>query len=171
MMYIEYQLLIDLCNNIKIVKGVSSITRGFFITYKRVKEFLDLISNCGSVALASSKFGLSPLEAQEIIDNDPAFAKLIRRSLKLALEIAEGVLYERAVNGYTEETIVDGIKTGEKRKYSDSCLLSYLKANSGKYSNVKVVNGSKGHLGSGLNIELPEFIGLEEASSEQAGDS
>jgi hypothetical protein len=78
--------------------------------------------------------------------------------MKLALEIAEGVLYERAVNGYTEETIVDGVKTGEKKKYSDSCLLSYLKANSGKYSTARISVGNRSSdLGQGYDIEIPDF--------------
>ncbi len=145
-------------SNLRIVNGISTYTRSFFVTKKRVKEFLDLVASCGSVALASSKWGFSPLEVQEVIKNDHTLQKLIVLSLKLALEIAEGVLYERAVNGYTEETIVDGIKTGEKKKYSDSCLLSYLKANSDKYSSTKIsASNRSSDLGRGYDIEIPDF--------------
>ena len=143
---------------LKILDGIGEDSRAFFGSKKRIKEFLDLVSNCGSVALASSKWGLSPLEVQEIIRNDAVLQNLISLSLKLALEIAEGVLYERAVNGYTEETIVDGVKTGEKKKYSDSCLLSYLKANSGKYSTARINVGNRSSdLGQGYDIEIPDF--------------
>jgi len=143
---------------LKILDGIGEDSRTFFGSKKRIKEFLDLVSNCGSVALASSKWGLSPLEVQEVIRNDAVLQNLISLSLKLALEIAEGVLYERAVNGYTEETIVDGVKTGEKKKYSDSCLLSYLKANSGKYSTARISVGNRSSdLGQGYDIEIPDF--------------
>lgn len=143
---------------LRILDGIGEDSRIFFGSKKRIKEFLDLVSNCGSVALASSKWGLSPLEVQEIIRNDAVLQNLINLSLKLALEIAEGVLYERAVNGYTEETIVDGVKTGEKKKYSDSCLLSYLKANSGKYSTARISVGNRpSDLGQGYDIEIPDF--------------
>ena len=143
---------------IKILDGILEDTKIFFGSKKRIKEFLDLVASCGSVALASSKWGLSPLEVQDVIKNDPTLQSLISLSLKLALEIAEGVLYERAVNGYIEETIVDGVKTGEKKKYSDSCLLSYLKANSDKYSSTKINTSNRSNnLGQGYDIEIPIF--------------
>lgn len=119
---------------LRIIDGISIYTKKFFTTKRRVKEFLDLISSCGSVALASSKWSLSPLEVQDLIDNDSALQKLVERSLKLALELAEGVLYERAVNGYVEKTLVDNVVIAEKKKYSDTCLMNYLKANSDKYN-------------------------------------
>lgn len=150
---------------LKIVDGISTDTRIFFGSKKRVKEFLDLISSCGSVALASSKWDLSPIEVQDLIDNDSVLQKLVERSLKLALELAEGVLYERAVNGYVEETLVDGVVTGEKKKFSDTCLMNYLKANSAKYNPPKatttevkeVVNKLNEGVSKGLDIEVPVF--------------
>tara|TARA_B110000503_G_C7091859_1_gene389784 strand:+ start:703 stop:1161 length:459 start_codon:yes stop_codon:yes gene_type:complete len=142
--------------DIKIIEGISAQTIRFFKKKRSVKEFLDLVAESGSVALASSKWKLSPLEVQEIIKQDIVLQRLTSLSLKLALEIAEGVLYERAVNGYTEETIVDGVKTGEKKKYSDSCLLSYLKANSGKYSGTKI-GKTPSNLEQAYDIEIPAF--------------
>lgn len=139
---------------LKILDGISESTRFFFGSKKRIKVFFDLVATCGSVALASSRSGLSPLEVQEVINNDAVMQKLVSRSLKLALEIAEGVLYDRAVNGYTEETIVDGIKTGEKKKYSDSCLVNYLKANSGKYNNKSVVGTA---ISDNIDVEVVDF--------------
>lgn len=141
-------------SNLKVVEGISKQSISFFGTKKKVKEFFDLVSTCGSVALASSRSGLSPLEVQEVINNDIAMQKLASRSLKLALEIAEGILYDRAVNGYTEETIVDGVKTGEKKKYSDSCLVNYLKANSGKYNNKSVVGTA---ISDNIDVEIVDF--------------
>lgn len=146
---------------LKIVDGISPDTRIFFISKKKVKEFLDLISSCGSVALASSKWKLSPLEVQDLIDSDIVFQKLVARSLQLALELAEGVLYERAVRGYIEETIVDGVITGEKKKYSDSCLMHYLKANSDKYNVAKSTGGNKfAGTSERFEIEVPDYSTL-----------
>jgi len=159
---------------LKIVDGISTDTRIFFSSKKRVKEFLDLISSCGSVALASSKWDLSPLEVQDLIDNDSILQKLVERSLKLALELAEGVLYERAVNGYVEETLVDGVVTGEKKKFSDTCLMNYLKANSDKYNPPKaittevkeVANKLNEGVSKGLDIEVPVFEAPIQAQEE-----
>jgi len=141
-------------SNLKVVEGISKQSISFFGTKKKVKEFFDLVATCGSVALASSRSRLSPLEVQEVINNDVAMQKLASRSLKLALEIAEGILYDRAVNGYTEETIVDGVKTGEKKKYSDSCLVNYLKANSGKYNNKSVAGTA---ISDNIDVEVVDF--------------
>ncbi len=136
----------------------------FFGSKKKIKEFLELVSTCGSVALSSSKLKLSPLRVSEIIGNDKKLMELINQSLKLAIEIAEGVLYERAVNGYTEETIIDGVKTGEKKKYSDSCLLSYLRANSCKYSSSSSSSTSKtaSYLEPAADTEIPTFKETED---------
>jgi len=141
-------------SHIKILDGILESTRLFFGSKKKVKEFFDLVATCGSVALASSRSRFSPLEVQEVINNDVAMQKLASRSLKLALEIAEGILYDRAVNGYTEETIVDGVKTGEKKKYSDSCLVNYLKANSGKYNNKSVAGTA---ISDSIDVEVVDF--------------
>jgi hypothetical protein len=164
--------------DLRIIDGISIYTKKFFTTKRRVKEFLDLISSCGSVALASSKWDLSPIEVQDLIDNDSALQKLVKRSLKLALELAEGVLYERAVNGYVEETLVDGVVTGEKKKFSDTCLMNYLKANSDKYNPPKaitteakeVVNKLNEGVSKGLDIEVPEFESPIQAQEEIDGE-
>ena len=155
---------------LKIVDGIAVDTKIFFGSKKRVKEFLDLISSCGSIALASSEWKLSPLEVQDLIDIDPVFQKLVARSLRLALELAEGVLYMRAVNGYIEETIVDGVVTGEKKKYSDSCLMNYLKANSGKYNAAKPAVNPAGtnklsQVAESFDIEVPSYDALLEINN------
>ena len=99
----------------QIVDGISEKSKNFFGSKKKVKEFLDLVSTCGSVAFASNKQSFSALEVEKTIKCDDRLKELVNNSLNLALEMAEGVLYERAVNGYTEETIVEGVKVGEKK--------------------------------------------------------
>ena len=142
----------------QIVDGISEKSKNFFGSKKKVKEFLDLVSTCGSVAFASNKQSFSALEVEKTIKCDDRLKELVNNSLNLALEMAEGVLYERAVNGYTEETIVEGVKVGEKKKYSDSCLLSYLKANSSKYSVTRTIVSSKASdINQNCEIEIPDF--------------
>ena len=46
--------------------------------------------------------------------------RLVNLNLAFSLEVAEGVLYERAVNGFMEEVYVDGKKVGEKKKFSSN---------------------------------------------------
>jgi hypothetical protein len=147
--------------NLKIINDVSRSTKFFFKSKEMVKEFLDLIASCSSVSLAAVKLGLSPLEVHEVINKDAEMKRLVDLSLAFALEVAEGVLYERAVNGFMEEVYAGGEKVGEKKKFSDSCLMNYLKSNSSKYNgkanSASINSTTSGVSDKGYNIVVPDF--------------
>ncbi|WP_341751154.1 hypothetical protein [Candidatus Tisiphia endosymbiont of Piscicola geometra] len=61
-------------------------------------------------------------------------AKCVNLALAIAVDRAEGVLYDRAINGYEEVTYnKDNQAIATKKKYCSKSLLEYLKANSQKY--------------------------------------
>lgn len=83
---------------------------------------------------------LSPLYIQRIINDDRYFAKCVTMAESLAVEKAEGVLYDRAINGYEEVTYTrDGKISQRRKKYCSKSLMEYLKANCNKYNAGKSV--------------------------------
>ena len=81
--------------------------------------------------------------------------RLVNLSLKYANEIAKSTLYDRAINGYMEEVFVDGKKVGQKKKFSISCLIHYLKTMDSKNKD------TSNDLSTGYDIEVPEYNALE----------
>jgi hypothetical protein len=74
------------------------------------------------------------MQLPRIIRSDRHLRKCIDLALASSLEAAEGVLYDRAINGYEELTYnKDGECIARKKKYCSKSLLEYLKANSDKY--------------------------------------
>ena len=120
-----------------------------------VSDFLEAVAGCGSVSRAAeivnsknnnADITLSPLHLQRLINDDRYLAKCVSMAKQVAVERAESVLYERAINGYEEITYGrDGAPLQVKRKYCSKSLMEYLRANSGKYCGVKAggANGAK----------------------------
>jgi len=138
----------------KNLSKISVVTVGRFGSIAAVGDFLEAIASCGSVSRAveivnnaglSSNDKLSPLHIQRLINDDRYLAKCVAMAKQVAVEWAESVLYERAINGYEEITYGrDGAPVQVKRKYCAKSLMEYLKANSGKYCSSKVsANGDK----------------------------
>ncbi len=74
------------------------------------------------------------LRLHRIINSDKYLAKCVNLALAIAVDKAEGVLYDRAINGYEEVTYnKDNQAIATKKKYCSKSLLEYLKANSQKY--------------------------------------
>ena len=104
-----------------------------FGSLKKVKEFIEEICYNGSVELAATKRTISPIALQKVISSDKNLNKCVQLAMEFAIKVAEGILYERAVNGYEEEIYKDGECVGVRKKYSDKALIEFLKANSLKY--------------------------------------
>lgn len=118
---------------------IAKATINKFGSSANVLLFLEALTQSGNVVAAVKKvedIPISPLQIHRVISKDRYLAKCVNMALSLANEIAEGVLYNRAINGY-EELSYDrnGECTGKKKKYCSKSLLEYLKANSPKYQN------------------------------------
>jgi len=138
----------------KNLSKISAVTVGKFGTASAVGAFLEAAASCGSVSRAveivnnsnSSKVDsmISPLHVQRLINDDRYLAKCVAMAKQVAVERAESVLYERAINGYEEITYGrDGQPMQIKRKYCSKSLMEYLKANSGKYCSKAGTNEAK----------------------------
>ena len=119
----------------KYLNKVASRTVSKFGSVQNLQSFLQVLCEKGSVALAAGSVKkISPLQLPRVIKSDKYLNRCVDLALSYATEAAEGILYDRAINGY-EELVFN--KSGEciarKRKYCSKSLLEYLKANSIKY--------------------------------------
>ena len=109
--------------------------------------FLRAVCDGGNVAFAAVKStDISPIDLHKIIKDDRYLDKCVKLALNYAALTAEGVLYDRAINGYEELSYdKDGQCTSRKKKYCSKSLLEYLKANCPKYQSARKENktGSK----------------------------
>ena len=143
---------------INAIKEVNDATTSFFGSKKKIYEFIELICNTSSIALAGSKMDLNPLSLLNVINSDKSLMTAINLAKEYAAEVAEGTLYERAVYGYDDEVYyVQEKKIKRVHKYSDRALIDYLRANDIKYktkNNGVVAGGSKPEP---LKLELINF--------------
>ena len=116
------------------IKEINEDTLLFFGELQGVYEFIELICKTSSIALSGSKMNLSAVELLRVVNADKSLMTAISLAKEYATEIAEGILYERAVYGYDEE-VYDATEQKVKRvhKCSDRALIDYLRANDAKY--------------------------------------
>lgn len=114
---------------------ISSVTVRKFKGLDNILKFVENLSESGNVIVAAKKVSfISPLYLYRIINSDKALNKCVAIALQLATDKAEGILYDRAINGYEELSYdKDGQIISRKQKYCSKSLLEYLKANSVKY--------------------------------------
>jgi len=126
----------------KYLSKISKVTIDKFGSIDNIIIFLLELCNCGYIGLAAKKIEqnspfISPLLVYKIINSDRHLAKCVKLAREYATEMAEAVLYDRAINGYEEVTYNDqGECIARKKKYCSKSLLEYLKANSAKYQNI-----------------------------------
>lgn len=129
----------------KYLDKISKETISKFNGLDNIIIFLLELCECGYIGLAAKKIELrspfiSPLLIYKIINSDRHLSKCVRLAKEYAAEMAEAVLYDRAINGYEEVTLnAQGECITRKKKYCSKSLLEYLKANSAKY---QIVNKS-----------------------------
>ena len=123
----------------KNLKKIATGTISKFGSILDVILFLQSVCDCGNVAFAAVKStDISPIDLHKIIKSDKYLDRCVKLALNYAALTAEGVLYDRAINGYEELSYnKDGQCISRKKKYCSKSLLEYLKANCPKYQTVK----------------------------------
>lgn len=130
----------------KYLGKISKITIDKFGSIDNIIIFLLELCNSGYIGLAAKKIEqsspfISPLLVNKIINSDRQLSKCVRLAKEYAADMAEAVLYDRAINGYEEVTLnAQGECVARKKKYCSKSLLEYLKANSAKYQTVNKSN-------------------------------
>ena len=124
---------------------ISATTIEKFGGLDNIIGFLQSLIENGNMIAAAKKSSIlkiiSPLYLYRIINNDKALNKCVSLAIQLATNNAEGVLYDRAINGYEELTYnKEGECVSRKKKYCSKSLLEYLKANSLKYKSQNKTN-------------------------------
>ncbi|HJD56447.1 MAG TPA: hypothetical protein LFW21_07610 [Rickettsia endosymbiont of Pyrocoelia pectoralis] len=123
----------------KYLSKILKTTINKFGSLDNIIIFLLELCECGYIGLAAKNLKtappfISPLLVYKIIRNDIYLAKCVKLAQNYAAEMAEAVLYDRAINGYEEITLnAQGECITRKKKYCSKSLLEYLKANSAKY--------------------------------------
>lgn len=123
----------------KYLAKISSSTISKFGSIDDISNFLLYLCEHGNIVIAAKKAGcISPLRLHRVINSDKYLTKCVNLALAIAVDRAEGVLYDRAINGYEEVTYnKDNQAIATKKKYCSKSLLEYLKANSQKYQTRK----------------------------------
>jgi hypothetical protein len=148
---------------------ISAASVSKFGSLENVTRFLESLCQRGNLALAAREANpVLPMQLPRIIRSDRHLRKCIDLALASSLEAAEGVLYDRAINGYEELTYnKDGECIARKKKYCSKSLLEYLKANSDKYQSTKRDKGqasckrSHGKIGVNTDVPAPDSISFE----------
>ncbi|HJD56400.1 MAG TPA: hypothetical protein LFW21_07355 [Rickettsia endosymbiont of Pyrocoelia pectoralis] len=132
----------------KYLGKISKVTIDKFGSIENIIIFLLELCECGYIGLAAKKLKtappfISPLLVYKIINSDRHLSKCVSLAKCYAAEMAEAVLYDRAINGYEEVTLnAEGECVLRKKKYCSKSLLEYLKANSVKYQMVNKSNAA-----------------------------
>ena len=93
-----------------------------------IEGFLSQIWIEGTLPLAIYKSGLNPFRINQISEKDNNFLESIEAAEAYAIDLAEGQLYRNGMYGYEEiEEDDEGNILKRRRKYSDRCLLEYIK--------------------------------------------
>ncbi|MFY9589644.1 hypothetical protein [Rickettsia endosymbiont of Halotydeus destructor] len=165
----------------KYLSKISKAITTKFGSRENIITFLEELCNSGHVGLAARKTLsnlISPLLLYKVINSDRHLSKCVKLALTYAAEMAEAVLYDRAINGY-EELIYNeqGECISKKKKYCSKSLLEYLKANSPKYqTNIKNVGEIKKPdsipiISDDIDIFEVEAYKAEETESEEEANS
>jgi hypothetical protein len=83
-------------------------------------RFLEVLAQCGIVAVATRAAGMDRTTPYHRRDTDPAFAAAWEEALQTSYDLLEAALRERAVDGVEEPVFWQGQIVGHVRKYSDS---------------------------------------------------
>ena len=82
----------------------------------------------GSLALAVYECDLNPFEINKIMENDKVFHNSIEDALAYAVDLVEGFIYKKGIQGFDElEKDANRKILKEKRQFDVRCLSEYLK--------------------------------------------
>ena len=143
----------------KYLGKISADTIAKFGSRDNVILFLQAIATSGNIAFAARKVIVTSLiQLHQLVHDDKYLTKCVGIALEYAAITAEGVLYDRAVNGYEELTYDQNNKIiARKKKYCSKSLLEYLKANSVKYKPKKNIDNKETKLTTATTFEVESY--------------
>lgn len=91
-------------------------------------KFIAGLESNGIVSTACRVAGIGRSTAYDARRKDQAFADAWDEAIELAIGVAEGEAYRRAVHGVVKPVYQGGVKVGEITEYSDTLLIFILRA-------------------------------------------
>ena len=104
---------------------------GLALTERLQAEFLAAYQGVGTIEGACRVAEVGRRTHYDWIDRDPAYAARFEETHEAAVDDAEAELRRRGIHGYDEPIVYKGEVVGTVKKYSDACLIFYLKGRRG----------------------------------------
>ena len=104
------------------------MTRDRRFSIPKKKRFIEALARGGNVVQAAATVGVSHAHVYWVRKRDPAFAEQWEEALDMAMDGVESEMRRRAVDGWEEPVFYRGEQVGAVRRYSDSLLVTLLKA-------------------------------------------
>lgn len=147
------------------VGGPPARPKSEHIPTRREKQdsFLTAYVQCGTLSGAQRISGVSRHNHQFWKTSDPAYATRFEEAHETAVDNAEEALRKRGIEGVLEPVFYQGEVCGQIRKYSDACLIFYLKGRRGDVFRERTeISGPNGG-----PVQVEDLSGIPTAQLEQ----
>jgi len=134
-------------------------------TKKKQKEFLELLRQTCNLSGSARAVGIHPQTVYSHKRKDEKFAALVEEAQREAIEGLEGEAWRRAKDGVSKPVFYKGQQCGTMQEYSDSLMITLLKANLPEKYNTSHqsidLNSKETVEISGAKLKLLSLLGLE----------
>ena len=97
-------------------------------TDRKIKKFLVVLGNTANVCAACREAGIPRQNVYEWRKQDPNFANMMDAAVELGTFALEDEAVRRGMQGWEEPVYYKGEEVGSVRRYSDTLLITLLKA-------------------------------------------
>jgi hypothetical protein len=129
--------VVDLDVYLKILKSGDGVTIKF--TEEKRNIFFKTILECGNVAMACAKAGVSRRLVYNIRDKDPEFKAMWQECIEVGLDRLEQEAFRRGYTGVDKPIHFQGRRVDTVKEYSDQMLQILLKAHIPRYRAVDTI--------------------------------
>lgn len=111
---------------------------------ERKKRFLDAVRKDGTISGACRLSKISRITHYLWLSNDPVYVEAFRHAMEDAVDSAERELRRRGIDGYDEPVFYQGEQIARIKKYSDACLMFYMRGRRAEFRERTEVTGANG---------------------------
>lgn len=143
------------------------------LTPEKKENFLVFLRTTPNVSQAAKSIGVSRQAIYQERKEDKEFAESWDDAIGEALDNLEAALFDRAVNGVTNDVFYEGVSCGTKTEYSDAASMFLLKNRRPEVFSDKVRQEITGKDGGAIqlqNLSADELAARITAILERAGE-
>lgn len=143
------------------------------LTVEKKEKFLDYLRTSPNVSQAAKSIGVSRQTIYNQRKEDKEFATAWDDAIGEALDNLESALFNRAINGVTNDVFYEGVPCGTKTEYSDAATMFLLKNRRPEVFSDKVRQEITGKDGGAIqlqNLSADELAARVVAILERAGE-